>query len=96
MAWSNAFKATTSELESKPSWLSFLIELDLATEEKRENPFSAPNKTGNGEERVVPSFERWNYADAEELAKICTGTLKQSMSLYTGGRLCSVSRSLGQ
>jgi hypothetical protein len=31
----------------------------------------------NGEGRVVPNFERWNYADTEELAKIKSGTVNE-------------------
>jgi hypothetical protein len=29
----------------------------------------------NGESRVVPKFDKWNYADTEELAKIKKGTV---------------------
>jgi hypothetical protein len=29
----------------------------------------------NGESRVVPKFDKWNYADTEELAKIKEGTV---------------------
>jgi hypothetical protein len=102
-----------NEEEGNPSWGSFLIDLDLAIRERRENPSGAPNKTGtrafmaikalygekrsfmddmesvfwvlfwicihytgpNGENRVVPKFEKWNYADTEELAKIKEGTV---------------------
>jgi hypothetical protein len=100
-----------NEEEHNPSWPSFLIDLDLAIKENRDNPSGAPNKTGtrpfmaigrlygekstfmhdlesifwllfwicihytgpNGESRVVPNYERWNYADTEELAKIKKG-----------------------
>jgi hypothetical protein len=106
-----------NEEEDNPSWQSFLIDLDLAIKENRENPSGAPSKTGtrafmaigalygeehsfmhdlesffwvlfwicihyngpNKESRVVPKFEKWNYEETEELAK-----LKKGMVDYEG------------
>ncbi|KAI9777131.1 MAG: hypothetical protein M1839_009087 [Geoglossum umbratile] len=102
-----------NEQEDNPSWPSFLIDLDLAIKENRENPSGAPNKTGtrafmaigalygekhtfmhdlesffwvlfwicihytgpNGESRVVPEFETWNYEPTSRLAKLKSGTV---------------------
>jgi hypothetical protein len=102
-----------NEEKDNPSWPSFLIDLDLAIKENRDNPSGAPNKTGtrpfmaigrlygekstfmhdlesifwllfwicihytgpNGEGRVAPRFEKWNFADTEELAEIKKGTV---------------------
>lgn len=102
-----------NEEEDNPSWPAFLIDLDLAVKENRDNPSGVPNKTGtrafmaigalygerrssrhdlesffwvlfwicihrtgpNGEGRVVPRFDKWNYADTEELAEIKKGTV---------------------
>jgi Fungal protein kinase len=102
-----------NEEDDNPSWPSFLIDLDLAIKEKRENLSGAPSKTGtrafmaigalygekhnfmhdlesffwvlfwicihyagpNGESRVVKRFDKWNYADTEELAEIKKGVV---------------------
>lgn len=99
-----------NEDDLNPSWPSFLIDLDLAINERREKPSGAMGKTGTrafmsigvlrgeqhsfmhdlesffwvlfwisihfsgpNESRVVPSFDKWNYADTKELALLKTG-----------------------
>ncbi|KAI9769851.1 MAG: hypothetical protein M1840_003845 [Geoglossum simile] len=102
-----------NEEEDNPSWLSFLIDLDLAIKENQGKPSGAPSKTGtrafmaigalygeehsfmhdlesffwvlfwicihytgpNGECRVVPEFEAWNYEPTTRLAKLKSGTV---------------------
>lgn len=102
-----------NEEDDNPSWRSFLIDLDLAIKNQREESSGARGKTGtrafmaigvlydekhssmhdlesffwvlfwicihcngpNKESRVVPRFDRWNYMDTEELAKLKFGTI---------------------
>ncbi|KAF2022813.1 hypothetical protein EK21DRAFT_105609 [Setomelanomma holmii] len=104
--------------DENPSWPAFLIDLDLAIKEQRENSSGACGKTGtrafmaigvllDDEQhsfmhdlesffwvlfwicihydgpsggRVVPQFEKWNYIDTEELAKLKKGEVEGSES----------------
>ncbi|KAH7009260.1 uncharacterized protein B0I36DRAFT_342706 [Microdochium trichocladiopsis] len=82
-----------------PNRKGFLIDLDLAVTEQREEASGAHGKTGTrafmaigallGEKHsfmhdlesffwrseIIPQFDKWNYADAEELAKLKMGTV---------------------
>lgn len=101
-----------NEEDDNPSWRSFLIDLDFAIKEDREEPSGARGKTGtrafmaigvllgekhsfmhdlesffwvlfwicihyNGSSgsRVFPEFDKWNYANTEELAALKKGTV---------------------
>ncbi|KAL2786388.1 hypothetical protein BJX66DRAFT_32626 [Aspergillus keveii] len=99
--------------ENESPWSSFLIDLDLAIREKRDQPSGAHGKTGtrafmpiaqllgdelsfvhglesffwvlfwicihfNGPDdtgRVVKEFDKWNYVNMEDLAKLKLGTV---------------------
>jgi hypothetical protein len=102
-----------NEEDDDPSWPAFLIDLDLAVKENREEPSGARGKTGTrafmaigvlledemhsfmhdlesffwvlfwicihyhgpNQERVMKRFDKWNYADTEELAEIKKGVV---------------------
>jgi Fungal protein kinase len=102
-----------NEDKNNPSWQAFIIDLDLAIKEQREESSGARGKTGtrafmaigvlygekhsfmhdlesffwvffwicihyngpNEKSRVVSRFEKWNYADIEELAELKKGTV---------------------
>ncbi|KAJ5253720.1 hypothetical protein N7524_010900 [Penicillium chrysogenum] len=76
-----------NEVKKNPSWPLFLIDLDLAIREERDDTSGVNRKTGTrafiiyihyegpGNGRVIVRFDKWNFVDIEELASIKKGEI---------------------
>ncbi|RDH29332.1 hypothetical protein BDQ94DRAFT_182351 [Aspergillus welwitschiae] len=69
----SASKLMVNEDVNNPSWPAFLIDLDLAIREERDDASGANSKTGPGKGRVVARFDKWRFADTSDLAFLKQG-----------------------